>query len=58
VEGVVRIGDRLIIRLNPLKVLTADETAQIEKLTADQEPQEEKTKLKTKASDTKQEKSD
>jgi len=58
VDGVALIGDRLIIRLNPLKVLTADETAQIGELTADQEPQEEKTKPKTKASDTKQEKSD
>jgi len=41
VEGVTRIGDRLIIRLNPLKVLTADESAQIGELAATREPEEE-----------------
>ena len=58
VEGIARFDDRLIIRLNPLKVLTADETTQISELTTDQELQDGKTKTKTKASATKREKSE
>ena len=54
VEGLARIGDRLIIRLNPLKILTADEAAQIVELSADQKPQEENVSSKTEASATEQ----